>query len=193
MPGNCEVCVSEPSKYRCPTCGLMSCSLACTQSHKIYCAPKAQSPKPSDQTVDTQPLPTEANGDATSETAPKVRNGLDLKSLGSSPELQELLDRFPSLREQLYDIYKATLEEEWVETQNHAGHHAGRGRHFGRGKGPHRHHGPWTREKGFNRGRGKVRKLRERCEEGLETGKAAEGFVRFMALTTGNELPQEGM
>lgn len=23
MPGTCEVCVSEPSKYRCPTCGLM--------------------------------------------------------------------------------------------------------------------------------------------------------------------------
>ncbi|PWY82889.1 HIT finger domain protein [Aspergillus heteromorphus CBS 117.55] len=188
MPGNCEVCVSEPSKYRCPTCGLMSCSLACTQSHKIYCAPKAQSPKPSDQTVDTQSLSTEAHGDATNETTHKARNGLDLKSLGSSPELRELLDRFPSLREQLHEIYQATLEEEWVETPSSGG----RGRHFGRGKGPHRHrgHGPWTREKGFNRGRGKVRKLRERCEEGLETGKAAEGFVRFMALTTGNELPQ---
>ncbi|BCR95567.1 zinc finger HIT domain-containing protein [Aspergillus luchuensis] len=189
MPGTCEVCVSEPSKYRCPTCGLMSCSLACTQSHKIYCAPKAPSPKPTGPTVDPQQPASESNEHATSEVAPKAQNGLDIKSLGSSAELKDLLDRFPSLREELYDIYKATLEEAWVETQRFGG----RGRHHGRGKGPHRHNGPWTREKGFNRGVGRVRRLRERCEEGLETGKKAEGFVRFTSLVTGNELPHEGM
>ncbi|PWY95573.1 HIT finger domain protein [Aspergillus sclerotioniger CBS 115572] len=189
MPGTCEVCVSEPSKYRCPTCGLMSCSLACTQSHKIYCAPKAPSPKPSDQTGDAQPPSGEANGNATSEVASKAQNGLDLRSLRTSTELKDLLDRFPSLREELYKIYKETTEEAWPETQNHGG----RARPWGRGRPPQRNRGPWTREKGFNRGVGRVRKLRERCEEGLETGKKAEGFVRFMALITGNEIPQEGM
>lgn len=170
-------------------CRRSSCSLACTQSHKIYCAPKAPSPKPTGLTVDAQQPPSESNEHATSEVAPKAQNGLDIKSLGSSAELKDLLDRFPSLREELYDIYKTTLEEAWVETQRFGG----RGRHHGRGKGPHRHNGPWTREKGFNRGVGRVRKLRERCEEGLETGKKAEGFVRFTSLVTGNELPHEGM
>jgi hypothetical protein len=28
MPGSCEVCSSEPSKYRCPTCELMRYMIA---------------------------------------------------------------------------------------------------------------------------------------------------------------------
>ncbi|PYH78253.1 HIT finger domain protein [Aspergillus uvarum CBS 121591] len=182
MPGTCEVCVSEPSKYRCPTCGLMSCSLACTQSHKIYCAPKALPPNPSE---DQEPSAA-AIGDTSEAEMPQTETALDIKSLGTSSQLKELLDRFPSLRDQLQDIYQATLEEEWQETQPYAG----RPRGFGRGRATHRHRGPWTREKGFNRGVGKVRKLRERCEEGDEVGKKAEGYMRFMALITGNQLPE---
>ncbi|KAE8379105.1 hypothetical protein BDV26DRAFT_174399 [Aspergillus bertholletiae] len=185
MPNTCEVCASEPSKYRCPTCGLMSCSLACTQSHKIYCAPKVPSPKPSDEVKSAQNQLEEVNGDI-GEDAHELRNGTDPRALGSSPQLMDLLDRYPALRDQLRDIYKATLEEEWVETQVQGGR-----RPFGRGKGAPRSRGPWTREKGFNRGLGKVRKLREMCEEGSEVGKSAEGYMRFVALVNGEHFPKE--
>lgn len=164
-----------------------SCSLACTQSHKIYCTPKAPSPKPP-QDTDTNPPPQdEPNGLIDGEGAP-AQNALFPKSIASSPELKILFEQYPSLRDQLRDIYTATLEEEWVEVQTHGNRH----RSFHRGKGGPRNRGPWTREKGFNRGLGKVRKFRERCEEGLETGKASEGLMRFMKLVNGEHPGESG-
>ncbi|KAK1149536.1 hypothetical protein N8T08_005085 [Aspergillus melleus] len=187
--GTCEVCTSEPFKYRCPTCGLLSCSLACTQSHKIYCTPKAPSPKPAQEAVDPSPQDqNETNGLIDGEGARGTRNAFNPKSFASSPELKLLFDQYPSLRDELRDIYTATLEEEWVEVQTHGNRH----RPFHRGKGGPRNRGPWTREKGFNRGLGKVRKFRERCEEGLETGRPAKGLMRFMNLVNGEQPEESG-
>lgn len=129
------------------------------------------------------------NGHETGDGAVKEHGKFDLKALGSSPELKDLLSRYPQLRGQLRDMYKATLEEEWVEVSHS---HRGRGRGFGRGRGAPRSRGPWSREKGFNRGLGKVRKLREQCEEGVETGKSAEGFMRFVALIAGDDENHQG-
>ncbi|RJE18059.1 HIT finger domain protein [Aspergillus sclerotialis] len=176
MSNTCEVCSSEASKYRCPTCGLMSCSLTCTQAHKVSCTPKPASQPPNNTTQ------IEVNGNANTETdgVDKQRNGLDLAALGSSRELGDLLREFPELRIQLRDMYRATLEEEW-ESQVPAGR--------SRGKGP-RNRGAWTREKGFKRGLGKVRKYRQKCEDGSETGKGAEGFMQFVKLVNGENEHQ---
>ncbi|KAJ6129953.1 hypothetical protein N7512_002733 [Penicillium capsulatum] len=130
MPGPCEVCSSEPSKYRCPTCELMSCSLACAQSHKIYCAPK----------------PTPANGELSegSTIAHQVPGGTGMNggaeetekktevSFPASSEIKELLHHHPQLRSQLYEIYRSTQEEEWVEWYNPPS----KGRPHGRGGRP---------------------------------------------------------
>ncbi|KAL4785360.1 hypothetical protein BJX76DRAFT_324948 [Aspergillus varians] len=175
MASLCEVCATEPFKYRCPTCELMSCSLACTRTHKIYCAPKA--PKTHEAT-DTQPQPNDANGQST--------QGEDDLTPEPSSEIKVLLQRYSPLRDQLRDIYQATLEEQWVEGPVYND----RPRHFGRGKPPPRTRGPWTREKGFKRGLGKVRKYRGQCEDGSETGKGAEGFMQLLALVNDGP-PQE--
>ncbi|KAL5339079.1 hypothetical protein BJX70DRAFT_178105 [Aspergillus crustosus] len=177
MTGNCEVCASEPFKYRCPTCGLLSCSLACTRTHKIYCAPK---PPKTDGTAETKPRPEENIGQKVAENA---QNGHVTTPQEISSEIKEILQQYPSLREQLRDMYKATLQEQWVEGPAPRD----RPRCFGRGKQPQRSHGPWTREKGFKRGLGKVRKYRTQCEDGVETGKRAEGFMRLLTLVNGNE------
>ncbi|KKK12477.1 hypothetical protein P175DRAFT_0433825 [Aspergillus ochraceoroseus IBT 24754] len=174
MTSLCEVCASEAFKYRCPTCGLMSCSLACTQSHKIYCAPKAQSTEPLNEATNTENPLNATNG----LTGEETQSGFDFKAPKFLSQAKDLLEQYPSLRDQLRDIYKATLQEEWVESPVHGD----RTRQFGRGKPIRRHHGPWTREKGFNRGLGKVRKFRERCEDGLETGKNAQGFMQLFTL-----------
>ncbi|EAW08266.1 zinc finger HIT domain-containing protein [Aspergillus clavatus NRRL 1] len=188
MPGTCEVCVSEPSKYKCPTCGLMSCSLACTQSHKIYCAPNVQAPDTTTAAnIDQSPSNTTNEPDA-NENAQSKRDVFDVEALASSPQIKDLLAQNPKLRDQLQDIYKTTLEEEWVE---HG--HAGRSRPYRRGRGGrggHQNRGSWTWEKGYNRGLGKVRKMRERCEEGLETGKHAEDFMKFRTLINGDDQNQ---
>ncbi|KAJ6080310.1 hypothetical protein N7467_010063 [Penicillium canescens] len=177
MPGSCEVCSSEPSKYRCPTCELMSCSLACTQSHKIYCALKAPSNEGSSNPPDADPSP--QNGDENAEPTESKRP-TNVAAVATSAQIKELLEKYPQLRSQLQEIYQATLEEEWVEW--HTTPIRGRGRGRGRGGPTRRSRGSWTTEKGFNRGLGKVRKLRQDCEEGTETGQAAEAFMRFMAL-----------
>lgn len=165
-----------------------SCSLSCTQSHKIYCTPKAPSPKPPQEAVNGPPPQEEADGLIDGHEPRDARDAFNPKSFASSPELKDLFERYPSLRDELREIYKATLEEEWIEVQTHGNRH----RSFNRGKGGPRNRGPWTREKGFNRGLGKVRKFRERCEEGLETGKAAEGLMRFMKLVNGEQTEESG-
>lgn len=67
-----------------------------------------------------------------------------------------------------------------------------RGRGHGRGgKTPSRRsRGPWTAEKGFNRGLGRVRKLRQNCEDGTETGRNAEAFMHFLAVVNGRASQQ---
>ncbi|KAH8700530.1 hypothetical protein BGW36DRAFT_130523 [Talaromyces proteolyticus] len=170
----CQVCSKEPSKYKCPKCALMSCSLGCTQSHKIYCAPKPTETVPKD----TKDL---SNG-AAADPLKDIHEGepLKLEDLGSSIQLQKLFEQYPGLRRRLQEIYKITLEEEWDQEQNQVS----MGNHHRRHRGGHKR-GVWTAEKGFNRGLGKVRKWRESCEDGESVGSDAEGFMKFMALVAG--------
>lgn len=169
---------------------ITSCSLACTQTHKIYCAPKSLTPSSSTDASHVvngsngQSPKNDVNGHTLGEKGKGRQEGiLNPETLATSKELQELFGQYPQLRSQLRDIYKVTLEEAWVETQVQTGGH----RPFGRGRGGSRrsNRGSWTLEKGFRRGLGRVRNLRERCEEGLETGRDAEGFMRFMGLVNG--------
>ncbi|KAJ9272396.1 hypothetical protein DTO212C5_1581 [Paecilomyces variotii] len=193
MAGTCEVCSTEPSKYRCPACGIMSCSLACTQSHKVYCTPKspeASTQKQPPTVTDTGAAQAATNGHGPEQATPDTTVLPTPEALSSSKELQELFSRYPQLRSRLRDIYKVTLEDEWVEARPPV-----RGRGFGRGRGAHGRgrggsRGPWTAQKGFNRGLGKVRKWRDSCEEGSSTGPDAEGFMKFVALVNGGNSSQ---
>ncbi|KAJ5444334.1 uncharacterized protein N7458_008206 [Penicillium daleae] len=171
----------------------LSCSLACTQSHKIYCAPKATPPNEEPKgtpAADATPTPTQ-NGDSTLETAGNTaskKNQTSAAAIAASPELQTLLSRYPQLRNQLHEIYQATEEEEWQEWYTPPT----RGRPYGRGgRGPSRRsRGSWTAEKGFNRGLGKVRKLRQDCEGGTEIGVQAEAFTEFLAMVNKDRQAQ---
>ncbi|EEH38057.1 hypothetical protein PAAG_00978 [Paracoccidioides lutzii Pb01] len=199
----CEVCSNEPSKYRCPVCSAQSCSLACTQAHRIYCTPKAReehAPEPKEQNglSDTLQNGTAAathggvNGgvDLTTTNPPRNSNSakatlnFSFSDLQSSQELKNLFIRYPALRSKLRDIYRLTLEEEWVEIKhNNYGRGRGRGRGSYAGRGG-KSRGPWTEEKGFNRGLGKVKRLRESLESsnGAAGGADAEGFSQFASL-----------
>lgn len=172
---------------------LTSCSLACTQSHKIYCAPKAtpsnEDPKAT-STAATAPTPSQ-HGDTTPEVPGNTTsqtNEISSAAVATSPELQALLSRYPQLRNQLHEIYQATQEEEWQEWYTPPT----RGRPYGRGgRGPSRRsRGSWTAEKGFNRGLGKVRKLRQDCEGGSEIGVKAEAFMEFLAIVNKDRQSQ---
>lgn len=153
-----------------------SCSLACTQAHKIYCASKAP---PTEET--SHPPEAEANNAPIEPAGAGSKSGFNAAEAASSAEMKALIDQHPQLREQLREFYQSTLEEEWVETYT-APAGRGRGRGLGRGGMTSRSRGPWTPEKGFNRGLGRVRKLRQDVEDEKETGQTAEAFMRFLAL-----------
>ncbi|KAM0108947.1 hypothetical protein ACP6JB_005318 [Aspergillus fumigatus] len=158
------------------------------ESHKIYCAPKPQGPEPKSATDTTQTTPNVHGEQEVTESSNALanRNAYSVEALASSPQVKDLLAQSPQLRDCLRDIYKITLEEEWIEQGP-----PGRSRPYHRGRGGYRNRGSWTREKGFNRGLGKLRKLRERCEGGSETGKHAEAFMNFMALVNGENQHQQ--
>lgn len=128
----------------------------------------------------------EADNNTQEGTADQNHNPLDTRAVDA------LLAESPALRSQLRDIYTTTLEEEWVavDESQARGRAPGRGRGRGRGGGQPRHRGAWTREKGFNRGLGKVRKYRLGCEEGTETGEKADAFMRFVGLVVGESHGQ---
>ncbi|KAM5431745.1 hypothetical protein MferCBS31731_007750 [Microsporum ferrugineum] len=209
MAVSCQVCSQEQAKYRCPACGVQSCSLACSKSHKTTCSPVIPDPVTSEDHLqggsdgnalpkyDSQLRPAEDITAAVNNAQPTAVSGHGntkegFSSLESSPELQELWSRFPGFRSRLREIYNLTLEEEWVEEAKPDSHGWGRGRGRGRGRGTHssrgggRSRGPWTPEKGFNRGLGKVRKWREACDDDSAsrraTGADDEAFRRFIAL-----------
>lgn len=199
---------------------MRSCSLACTQSHKSYCSPSApeqdhESEKsgllenaqkigtyetaPADVCEGTinpvlQPHANPANNTLVTSNIPNA--ALHFQNLESSQALKDLFTKFPALRSQLREIYKLTLEEEWVEMK-HSNYGRGRGRGRGgfSGRGG-RSRGPWNEEKGFNRGLGKVRRLRETLESnnGPANGAEIEGFRQFAALVlAGNNTPRDSM
>ena len=143
-----------------------SCSLACTQSHKIYCAP------PSDNKPTTT-IATDPNNNGDEKNLPEEEE--------AKVEIEDLFRQYPHLRSLLQEIYQVTLEDAWQPF----GGGGGGGHHRGRVN-----RGAWTSEKGFRRGLGIVRKLRERCEEegGLELDKHAEGFVRFIEFVNRSTL-----
>lgn len=186
-----------PSRYpvafgsaRCLILFLFSCSLACSQSHKIYCAPKATpSNEDSKATSTAVTAPTSPQNGATAAGNPTSKvNEPSTATIALSPELQALLSRYPQLRDQLLDIYQATQEEEWQEWYTPPT----RGRPYGRGSrgSSRRSRGSWTAEKGFNRGLGKVRKLRQDCEGGSEVGVKAEAFMEFLAIVNKDRQAQ---
>lgn len=184
-----EVCPAPSWLSRGKTANIRwrSCSLACVQSHKVYCAPKATSANgvPAGTSASNANAPLQ-NGDHShdaAETTEKHQKQISSAAIASSPELKELLSHHPQLRDQLHEIYRSTLEDEWVEYYTPPT----RGRGHGRGgkTQSRRSRGPWTAEKGFNRGLGRVRKMRQNCEDGSETGRNAEAFMQFLALVNG--------
>lgn len=153
-----------------------SCSLGCTKSHKINCAPK--------------PIPETAQRSAESEQQqqqpekPQVHSeeqekSTKLEGFSSSEEAQKLFAEYPGLRAKLREIYKTTQEEEWNSASLAPSHNRYNNyKHHNNNRPPP----TWTAERGFNRGLGKVRKWREGCEGGDFTDSDAEGFMKFIAL-----------
>lgn len=146
-----------------------SCSLPCFKTHAAQCTadPPDRKPEPAGTTAET--------ADATRRDPPKMQ-----PQQPSLAELGELFKKYPSLREKLQDIYKATQRpEERPETNDSfRGRFNGRGR--GRGSfarnstGDVRH---WNPDKGLDRG---LKLLQTAMEQETVQGEALRVFTEMI-------------
>lgn len=91
MAKSCEVCSSEESKYKCPTCVIPYCSVVCYKTHLENCVTKVNDigatglKEPAFEhkfpTNDTVPIP----------TLEKLKENKDLVNLLANPHLQSFL------------------------------------------------------------------------------------------------------
>ncbi|KAJ3166400.1 hypothetical protein HDU88_003268 [Geranomyces variabilis] len=93
----CLVCQVAPSKYKCSTCRLPYCSLACYKVHKaVPCSapvptepePKSKPPRNNNEEDDTSRL--------SEEQLAKLANSKELKSMVADPHLKRLLEAIDS-------------------------------------------------------------------------------------------------
>ncbi|GME48762.1 hypothetical protein GTA08_BOTSDO00506 [Neofusicoccum parvum] len=170
MSTTCGVCSEQPPKYKCPSCAIRYCSLACFKTHKpIHDNPAAETSAPDSPSQSASSAPTASHdgpttapaAPATAPQPPQQHAPADLQRLLTDPALLALLQKNPALRTRLHAIYTSTLEpspEAWAAQQNAAAaHHRGRGGFRGRGRGGRgrgrgggsggdRPRGPWKQE-----------------------------------------------
>ncbi|KAI5206893.1 hypothetical protein AUEXF2481DRAFT_7119 [Aureobasidium subglaciale EXF-2481] len=152
----CGVCQQVESKYKCPSCQLRYCSIACYKQHKethANHAPRVQDTQP---TQHAQSLVPESD-------APKARGALagssrkiDFTGFDSDPELLRLLSRYPNLRIQLQSVYGLTLEPPPQEQRSFSS----RGRGRGRGRGGFHQQSHWSQAKGDKEAADSFRNMR---------------------------------
>lgn len=201
MSSTCEVCGSQPQKYKCPNCTTRYCSLACFKAHKpVHDNPSATAPpNPSSSSTSVpKAAPAPQNGPQSASAPPPLTTpapeppGDPLQRLLSDPALQALLHKHPTLRTQLHAIYTSTLEPdpgEWAEQQQRVAQQhqnarggrggwsrggRGRGGRGGRGGGMQRPRGPWKQESADKIAVGRILRAQE--------GEDGEGMREFVEL-----------
>ncbi|KZF19986.1 hypothetical protein L228DRAFT_250404 [Xylona heveae TC161] len=186
----CEVCNQEVSKYKCPTCRLQYCSIACYKKHKtahevssggdVQAAPFAQLSSAGFEAASTNvPSPIVD----TPETKPPQATVEGFAALPASEELAQLLKAYPNLQKQLHEIYECTLETA-AASSFLPRHESSRGRGFrGRGRGRGGRGGrdggrdrPWTPEKGIKDGLYSYRRAK------VAGGEREAGLLAFAEL-----------
>ncbi|KAG9587323.1 hypothetical protein KCU77_g10487, partial [Aureobasidium melanogenum] len=141
----CGVCTQNESKYKCPSCRLRYCSLACFKQHKETHAHDPPKQQPTQSTQPTQSAPSDSSQAPATRTAlPGSSKKIDFAGFESDPELLRLLSRYPNLRIQLQSVYGLTLEPTPQEQPSFS--FRGRGR--GRGRGGFHHQSHWSQAKG---------------------------------------------
>ncbi|KAK2591420.1 hypothetical protein QQS21_010884 [Conoideocrella luteorostrata] len=96
----CGVCQAGQSKYKCPRCYLPYCSVACNKVHKENHPPDPEpNPVPKPDAQETQ---------STGTNIPPHNPSNPFHALDTSEKLQHLFHKYPSLSQQLLDIYAAT-------------------------------------------------------------------------------------
>ncbi|KAI7580827.1 hypothetical protein KC346_g18837, partial [Hortaea werneckii] len=128
----CSICTTHESKYKCPFCGLRSCSLACYKQHQPFhttttttttttsssCEDPTTTTQPQHASPSSPPRPDRPRpGPTNHRPVPPKR---DMTRFASDPDFLALLHRYPRLRIQLQALYALTLEPGPEDARNWA-------------------------------------------------------------------------
>ncbi|KAF2792467.1 hypothetical protein K505DRAFT_376025 [Melanomma pulvis-pyrius CBS 109.77] len=166
----CGICKTEPKKYKCPTCAVPYCSLACFKLHKPTHPVSAASPSTSAAPeIPQPPLPA---------PPPKyLRQKVDFSVLATNPKFQELLKTHPELFSTLQHVFAATIEPERGDRPR-SHYRGGRGGKF-RDQGS-----KWTQKRGDADAMKLLKGVRD-GEKGDKVQGAMAEFVRLVEETFG--------
>ncbi|XP_023344810.1 zinc finger HIT domain-containing protein 3 [Eurytemora carolleeae] len=117
MVTKCEVCTLLEKKYKCPTCNILYCSVACFKTHIDNCIPSVKSTE--DPHVESSST-SGVHKFQTAETVPVdqlqlLRKSEALKELLRNPHLQEFLKTIDSSENPPRLMRKAMQEPLFIE------------------------------------------------------------------------------
>ncbi|KAF4551967.1 HIT zinc finger domain-containing protein [Elsinoe fawcettii] len=174
---HCDVCLEQPSKYRCPSCNLRYCSIPCYRKHKLD---HEGDDITTSGTAGKQDLATPNPLPGTRPRLPGQAKAIDFSGFENDAVLLELFKKDPALRVKLQSIFGYTLEPP-PGPRGGRGGYRGRGRGFAGRSANQSFGGPWTQAKGDTEALQKLKAMREEDEN----GNVAE-FVRLVGLRFGD-------
>ncbi|KAF2848809.1 hypothetical protein T440DRAFT_428026 [Plenodomus tracheiphilus IPT5] len=172
----CGICHTEPKKYKCPTCAIPYCSIACFKPHKLT-HPAFDPIQPTRSTLST-PLPPPPVP-----TPRYLKKKADFSTLATNPKFQNLLKVYPTLLTTLQRVYAKTIEPDPEDEarpfrQSFRGRGSrGRGR-GGRWGGHNDRPAKWTQKKGDADAMGLLKGIRQ----GKGRDQEKEGMAEFVQL-----------
>ncbi|OTB03582.1 hypothetical protein M426DRAFT_23737 [Hypoxylon sp. CI-4A] len=175
----CLVCDSDQGKYKCPLCGLYTCSLTCFRDHRDN-HPHVE-PPPMEQPKSTFPSssgdvkPAGGFQDTSGLQESTAQSGtLERSEIADLPEYKALTQRFPQLERLLWAIAVATDPP----TPNGGSN----GMHNplpGFNKGRRKANQPWTRDVGYENGIDVLRRIRDAPGDDREALREYSELVRL--------------
>uniref|UniRef100_A0AAV1TR98 HIT-type domain-containing protein n=1 Tax=Peronospora matthiolae TaxID=2874970 RepID=A0AAV1TR98_9STRA len=123
MPQPCGVCTTTEAKYRCPTCRILYCSLACSKTHnETPCAPLPAPEKPRESTVTSAPSISmdEKRERLTEEQMGTLETCASVKKWLANPAITTALTQIECSQDKTKALEKALLDPPFAEFMYHA-------------------------------------------------------------------------
>ncbi|CAM0137004.1 hypothetical protein VKS41_008155 [Umbelopsis sp. WA50703] len=106
VAAQCQVCEANVSKYKCPTCTIPYCSLACYKKHKETPCQKPTETENAESSAPAQEKASKAKNQPTGDDDDQQLTVEQLQSLGQSEALREYL-LYPQIRKLIRAIDSA--------------------------------------------------------------------------------------
>lgn len=111
----CQICNEALSKYKCPSCEVLYCSVGCYKGHKLKCEPKVISSARSEGNKPLQDEDSNIEDKIAPTTLQQLQYSEDLKNLLTNPHLRRIICELDSSSSKEAQIDQLMREPIFVE------------------------------------------------------------------------------